>query len=110
MLLFWILVQIAVWCALGFAGGWIAARKGYPPNMGILLAILFGPIALVVCALLPLSEAGQEQAEIERQIYQDSVGQDRLKHCPTCGREVAFSSRVCPRCEYRFVPAETSST
>ena len=99
-----ILLQILLWCALGYAGGWIAARKGYPPRMGVILAIIFGPIALVVCALLPMTEAGREQAEIERQISKDRIYQDRLKRCPNCGREVAFTCRVCPRCEHRFVP------
>ena len=102
MLIFWIFVRIFIWCLLGYAGGWIAARKGYPPRMGIVVAVIFGPLALVVCALLPMTEDGREQAVIERQIHHDEIDQDRLKSCPACGREVSFKSRVCPRCEHRF--------
>jgi hypothetical protein len=101
MILFWILI----WCALGYAGGWIAARKGYSPRLGVIVAVLFGPIALIVCALLPMTEAGREQAEMEREISQDNIYHNRLKKCPNCGRDIAFTCRVCPRCEHRFVPA-----
>lgn len=98
------LVRIIIWCVLGYAGGYIAARKGYPPRIGVIVAIFFGPIALAVCALLPTTAAGREQAEIERQIYEENLHQDRVKVCPNCGRAVSFKSRVCPRCEHRFDP------
>lgn len=42
-----IAVQILVWCALGYAGGWIAARKEYSPRVGVIFGILFAPVALV---------------------------------------------------------------
>ncbi len=104
MIAFKILIGCA-WClAFGYVGGCLAARKGYSPHEAVLYTIIFGPFALAVYALLPMTEAGREQAEVERQIARDSMHRDRLKSCPNCGREVAFTCRICPRCEHRFVP------
>lgn len=98
-----IAVQILVWCALGYAGGWIAARKGYSPRVGVIVAILLGPIALVVGALLPRTREGRKQAELERQLDADAAEFSQRKTCPKCGREVSVRAPVCPRCEHRFV-------
>lgn len=110
MLIFWISLRIVIWCLLGYLGGWIAARKGYPPRMGVIIAIIFGPIALIVGAILPMTEAGREQAETERQINQENIYHDRLKPCPACGREVSLKCPVCPRCEHRFDSINRLST
>jgi len=98
-----ILIQIVIWCALGYAGGWIAARKGYQPRIGVIVAIIFGPIALIVCALLPPTKEGREQAEFERQLRLDAAEFNQRRNCPNCGREVSVRAPVCPRCEHRFV-------
>jgi hypothetical protein len=97
-----LLLRLILWCALGYAGGWIAARKGYPPRWGVVLGVLFGPLALLVCALLPMTEAGREQAALELQLNHDRIHENRLKECPQCSREVAFACQVCPRCDHRF--------
>jgi len=102
------LFSILIWCAIGYCGGWIAAKKGYAPQVGVIAAILAGPIALVVCALLPTTEAGKEQAEVDRQINQETMFKDRLKQCPSCARDVSITCRVCPRCEHRFASEQFS--
>lgn len=94
-----------MWCALGYAGGWIAARKGYPPRLGIVLAIIFGPIALVFCALLPATKEGREQLELEREIRADNAEFAVRRNCPKCGREVSARAPACPRCDHRFAKA-----
>jgi hypothetical protein len=97
-----LLIQIFIWGMLGYVGGTIAARKGYPPIWGVILGILLGPIGLLVGLLLPLTQSGREQAELEREINLDRVHEKRLKPCPQCGRDVAFTCLVCPRCDHRF--------
>ncbi len=96
------LLTILIWCALGYVGGRIAAHKGYPLGVGIATGIVLGPFALAVFALLPMTEAGRELAETERQIRQDAEDRDRRKECPQCGRIVSISCRVCPRCGHHF--------
>lgn len=89
-----ILLQILIWCALGYAGGWIAARKGYHPGKGVIVAVIFGPIALVVSALLPTTEAGREQAER----HSLNMGWDSIIRCRECGAGNPAESLKCIRC------------
>lgn len=89
-----IVPKIVVWLLLGYVGGWIFAKKGYPPKLGIVIGILLGPIAIALCAVLPRTREGREQAALERS-----------KRCPICDRELGVSARVCPRCEHRFEAA-----
>jgi len=94
-----IVVKVLLWCVLGYVGGTIAARKGYPPRLGVLVGIIFGPITLCVCQLLPATKKGREHAEIERELHADSA--ERL-NCANCGREVSARAPACPRCDHRF--------
>jgi len=60
--------MIALWLLLGYVGGWIFAKKGYPPKLGIAIGILLGPMAIALCAVLPRTREGREQAALEREI------------------------------------------
>jgi hypothetical protein len=93
---------IVVWIALGYAGGVVAARKGYSTRWGVLLAILFGPFALLVTALLPSTGEGRVQEEYERKLIAEAAEASNRRTCPQCGREVAGTTQVCPRCNTRF--------
>lgn len=97
-----ILLTIACWLLLGYLGGWIFAKKGYPPKMGILIGIFFGPIAIALCAVLPRTREGREQAALEREINLENTINLGSKRCPKCDRECGISARFCPRCEHRF--------
>jgi uncharacterized membrane protein YeaQ/YmgE (transglycosylase-associated protein family) len=98
-----LIIRLLIWGFLGYLGGWLAAQKGYPPRLGIVLAIIFGPIGLIIGALLPATASGREEEEIERQINREVADIDRTKQCPSCRRDVAYRCRVCPRCEHRFL-------
>lgn len=97
-----ILSTIVVWLLLGYLGGWIFAQKGYPPKLGIVIGILLGPFAIALCAALPRTREGREQAALEREITLESAKNTGSKRCPKCDRELGISARVCPRCEHRF--------
>ena len=58
---------------------------------------------LVVCALLPRTKAGREQAEFERELRDDTAEFAVRRNCPECGRDVSVRAPVCPRCNHRFV-------
>lgn len=84
------LVRILIWCALGYAGGWIAARKGYPPFLGAVVGVLIGPIGLVVGALLPRTKEGREQAKLDRELAVEAAALNKRQNCPSCGREQKY--------------------
>jgi hypothetical protein len=95
---------ILFWLGLGYAGGWLAARKGYAPHYGYLSAVFFGPFSLIVVALLPRTEEGRIQAELEAEIDAEADYYDRKQSCPNCRHEVSLATRVCPACEHHFAP------
>jgi len=97
------LIRILIWCALGYAGGWIAARKGYPPKLGVVVGVLFGPLGLIVGALLPRTKEGREQAELEREMAEEAAEFNQRQKCPSCGREISARARVCGLCGHRLV-------
>ncbi len=93
---------IAIWLVLGYIGGRLFARKGYPPKLGIINGVLFGPMALLICAFFPKSKEGLEQAELERELDMETAKNSGSKRCPKCNRDLGIMARVCPRCEHRF--------
>jgi hypothetical protein len=91
-------LTVILWLAFGYVGGWIAARKGSAPRAGIVLGVLFGPMALLVGACLPPTKEGRQQAEYERQLAESP----RRANCPECGREIPYGSTICPHREYKI--------
>ena len=91
-----------LWLLLGYVGGWIFAKKGYPPKLGIVIGIFLGPMAIALCAVLPRTREGREQAALEREINLENAKNIGSKRCPKCDRELGISARVCPRCEHRI--------
>jgi len=97
-----LLFSFISWFLLGFLGGRIFAKKGYPPNLGVLIGILFGPLSLAICLFLPKTASGREQARFEAQLASDELIASSTKQCEVCGRTVGVMSRFCPRCNHRF--------
>ena len=97
-----IIPGIVFWLLLGYVGGWIFAKKGYPPKLGIVIGIFLGPMAIALCAVLPRTREGHEQAALEREINLEIAKNIGSKRCPKCDRELGISARVCPRCEHRI--------
>lgn len=97
-----IIFSIVIWCILGYVGGWLFAQKGYPPKIGIVIGVVFGPCMLAICLLLPKTREGVLQEQLEREIDLENVHQNQTKRCPECDRELGFSARICPRCGFRF--------
>ncbi len=93
---------IIPWIVLGYFGGLVFARKGYPPKAGIVLGILLGPIGLILFLILPMTDSGIRQAKFDAQIEREQRINATLKNCPECKRSVGFAARFCSRCNYRF--------
>jgi hypothetical protein len=96
------LTALALWIVLGIIGGRILAQKGYPPFLGVLAGLIFGPLGLIVAHIAPQTGAGRQMAKEDELIESElDAARDKLE-CPKCGRENASTSRFCPRCNYRF--------
>ncbi len=50
-------VLIVIWIAMGFLAAWIAAQKKRGPAEGFILGFVFGPLGVIVEALLPSQQA-----------------------------------------------------
>jgi len=84
----------------------MAARKGYAPHYGYLSALIFGPLSLIVVALVPQTEEGRFQTELDAELDAEADYYDRKQSCPNCRREVSLATRVCPACEHHFAPPQ----
>lgn len=93
---------IVPWIILGYLGGLVFARKGYPPKVGIILGILLGPFGFLLFLLLPMTDSGIRQAKLDAEVENEHRLNTALKDCPNCKRSVGQSTRFCPRCNHRF--------
>jgi hypothetical protein len=97
-----LLTSVATWCVCGYVLARVAVRRGYPPWLGFLVMIILGPLGVFVLLILPKTRDARVQDDLERQLDLESKELQRRQPCPKCGREVALSTIVCPRCEHRF--------
>jgi hypothetical protein len=104
------LLLILYYVALGYAGAWLVARKGYPPVFGAVAGALSGgvvpgvsvPFVFVILAILPRTREARQQLAIEREMAIEAWSDGRRQNCPKCGREVSVNAYVCPVCEFHF--------
>jgi hypothetical protein len=77
---------VVVWVLLGPFGGWIAAQKYRSPVEGLALGWIFGPLGVIVEALLPtLSPMIEDTPEVKSP--PPSVPVERIKEAPPRRRE-----------------------
>jgi hypothetical protein len=95
-----LIIRVLLWGTFGYIGGWIAARKGYPPRLGIILGAITGPIGLLIGLLLPRTKEGRMQADFERRLATEAAARQA---CPSCGEEISAHANVCGICEHRIV-------
>jgi hypothetical protein len=104
-----LLPQLLLCCALGYAGGRLVARRGYPPIIGIMAGALSGgaplilaPVTFAILALLPRTAEARRLAQLDRETDFEASSDSRRQNCPKCGREVSANAYVCPVCEFHF--------
>lgn len=97
-----ILISIGLWIALGLLGGRMFARKGYPGPAGVLIPVLLGPVAFVICFLIPSTAAAKRERLEEKKNLELSRRGERLKPCPRCERKCGGMATFCAGCNYPF--------
>lgn len=97
-----IALRVIGWVAFGLAGGFIAARKGYSPMLGIIGGVLFGPCGLFIGLLLPRTADGRRQYDDEDQMEAELRAARDNKTCPQCACQHSVVNRFCPSCMFRY--------
>ncbi len=93
------------WILFGLAGGFIAARKGYSPTLGIILGVICGPLGLLCGLGLPMTEEGRRVRELERSVAADLKEARQNKTCPKCGCVHSVVNNFCPSCMFQYPQA-----
>src|SRR5689334_17838581 len=100
------ILAVILYGGFGLAGGYIAARKGYSPILGILAGIFLSffaglyatVVVLVVTAcLLPATKAARALASLERETQAELEQSRQTQACPQCGRQNSVVTRICPQ-------------
>jgi hypothetical protein len=86
-----VLVLLAVWVGLGFAGGAIGRSKGME-NSGFLLGLLLGPIGLIIIAVTQPSQERRDQV----------ARKQGMVSCPHCNEFVRPGASVCRHCQHEM--------
>ncbi|MAG93173.1 MAG: hypothetical protein CMJ48_05425 [Planctomycetaceae bacterium] len=97
-----LVIRILLYVVFGFLGGWIAARKGYPPRLGVIVGVVMGPLGLLIGAILPRTKEGRKQAEFRRQLAAEAAEYRKRQDCPSCREEISACAVVCGFCGHRF--------
>lgn len=92
-----------IWVTTGFVGGVIAARRGYPPVIGIIVGTVGGPLCLAAALLLPRTTDKRLQLERERKMSENLKTARKQKTCPECGCTHSVVNNFCPSCMHRYV-------
>ena len=87
------LAAAVVWIVCIAAGMAICQEKGRSTLEGLLLALLLGPIGVLVCAVLPKDVNGLEKRALRS---------GKMRKCPACAELVKRDAKVCHYCGPEF--------
>ena len=92
----WAVVIVA---ALVFAviGESMGAPKGYS-GAGFFLGLLFGPIGLVIIAVMGRTPADQARYDESVEAASTAVSSPSLRACPWCAEQIQRAAIVCKHC------------
>lgn len=83
------MIYIITWLVCGFICSMIAGAKGRGAGTFFVLGVLFGPLGVVLCAVVPRND---------RAIEQDAVKSGDMKKCPHCAEVVKAEANICKHC------------
>jgi hypothetical protein len=87
------MIWVLVWVICVFIAGFIAGAKGRSTLEAVALALLLGPIGLLIEALLP---------------NRSSKGTPAWRVCPMCAECVRVEAKVCRYCGHELPPLPQS--
>lgn len=84
---------IPIWLVCAIVGAVICEGKGRSVAIGLVMGLVFGPVGLIICAVLSADEEVLEERALE---------QGKVKMCPACAEAVKPDANVCRYCGHRF--------
>lgn len=88
-------IIVGAWLFCALLGAMICEGKGRSAALGLFLGLLFGPIGVIICALL-----GKDESELA----QRALKEGKMKECPACAELVKRDANVCRYCGHDFTP------
>jgi hypothetical protein len=82
-------VVIGVWFLCGIVGAIICDEKGRSAFGGLLVGLLFGPIGIIICAVLSRDDTALEQRALRS---------GQMRKCPHCAEPIRPEAKVCRYC------------
>jgi len=99
-----LVVGAIIWIVCGILGGAITDARGHSFGTGCVLGVLFGPLGVLIAAVLalqPPSATANPAGKIERQ--------DR-RACPYCAEMIMREAKICRFCGREVEPSPTPTS
>jgi hypothetical protein len=93
-------VVLVVWLVCGAIGAVICEEKGRSALGGLLLGLLFGPLGVIVCAVMSTNQQALERM---------ALSSGRMRKCRFCAEPVRVEATVCRHCGREIPLAQISA-
>ena len=89
-------ILLGAWLVCGLIGAIICEQKGRNSAGGLLLGVFFGPIGVIICAVLEKNE---------RVLEKRTLRSGEMRKCPYCAEPLRWEASVCRYCGREVSPS-----
>jgi DNA-directed RNA polymerase subunit RPC12/RpoP/uncharacterized membrane protein YeaQ/YmgE (transglycosylase-associated protein family) len=100
----WLVAAAIIWIICGMIGGAITDARGHSFGTGCLLGVLFGPLGVLIAAVLAVQPSPATSNPTAVIAHQDR------RPCPYCAEMIMRDAKVCRFCGREVEPLPTPTT